>query len=147
MADHDLLIGLRALASARRVRGDSKLVLSPDPLSFELSESPNESDGNAVQGLVLEPHENAPFEVQSLAKRRHKSRIEAFCDGTRSTYFVGYESDLPIVYTRNASIVRTRDKTTGYHTELYHIQRQQALLLAPFTQFTPPICRAYEQLN
>ena len=68
MAVDDLLMGLRALAYARQIRGDSKLVLSPDPLSFELSESPNEFDGNAVQGLVLEPHENAPFEVQSLAK-------------------------------------------------------------------------------
>ncbi|SRR6266496_410414 len=147
MAVDDLLMGLRALAYARQVRGDSKLVLNPDPLSFELSESPNEFDGNAVQGLVLEPHENAPFEMCSLAKRKHASCIEAFCDGTRSTYFVGYESDLPIIFTRNASVVRTRDKTTGYHTSLYNIQRHQAMLLAPFAQFTPSICLAYERLK
>src|SRR6266487_4098899 len=147
MAVDDLLMGLRALANARQVRGDSKLVLNPDPLSFELSESPNEFDGNAVQGLVLEPHENAPFEMCSLAKRKHASCIEAFCDGTRSTYFVGYESDLPIIFTRNASVVRTRDKTTGYHTSLYNIQRHQAMLLAPFAQFTPSICLAYERLK
>jgi len=147
MADNDLLIGLRALASARLVRGDSTLVLNPDPLSFELSESPNEFDGNAEQGLVLEPRENAPFEMRSLAKREHASCIGAFCDGTRSTYFVGYESNLPIVFTRNASVVRTREKTTGYHTGLYNIQRHQAMFLAPFAQFTPSICQAYEQLK
>jgi hypothetical protein len=147
MADHDLLLDLRALAFARQARGDNKLVLSPDPLSFELSEAPNEFDGNAVQGLVLEPYENAPFEVQSLAKRKYTSRIDAFCDGTRSTYFVGYESDLPIVYTRNASVVRMRDKRTGYHTTLFNIRRHQSMLLAPFAQFQPSICLAYEQLN
>ncbi len=147
MADDDLLMGLRALASARRARGDSQLVLNPDPLAFERSESPSEFDGNAVQGLVLEPHENAPFEICSLARRKHTAHIEAFCDGTRSTYFVGYESDLPIVYTRNASVVRTRDKTTGYHVDMYNIQRHQAMLLAPFNQFIPPICLTYERLN
>ena len=147
MADDDLLMGLRALASTRLIRGDSTLVLSPDPLSFELSESPNEFDGNAEHGLVLEPHENASFEMRPLAKRKHTSCIEAFCDGTRSTYFIGYENNLPIVYTRNASVVRTREKTTGYHTSLYNIQRHQAMLLAPFAQFTRSISLAYKQLN
>lgn len=147
MANDDLLIGLRALASTRQARGDSKLVLNPDPLSFERSESPDEFDGNAVQGLVLEPQENEPFEMRPLARRKHRAQIEAFCDGTRSTYFVGYESNLPIVYTRNASVVRTRDRTTGYHTDMYNIQRHQAMLLAPFAQFTPTICLAYERLN
>lgn len=147
MVDDDLLMSLRALASARHARGDSKLVLNPDPLSFEHSESPNEFDGNAVQGLVLEPQENAPFEIRSLSRRKHTLQIEAFCDGTRSTYFLGYENNLPIVYTQNASVVRTRDRTTGYHTELYNIRRHQAMLLAPFTQFTPPICLAYQRLN
>jgi hypothetical protein len=147
VADDDLLIGLRSLASARVARGDNKLVLNPDPFSFEKSETPNEFDGNAVQGLVLEPQENAPFEIRSLTRRKHKAQIEAFCDGTRSTYFIGYESNLPIIYTRNASVVRTRDQTTGYHTELYRIRRHQALLLAPFTLFAEPICLAYERLN
>jgi hypothetical protein len=147
MADDDLLMGLRALASARQARGDSKLVLNPDPLSFEQSESPNEFDGNAVQGLVLEPRENAPFEIRSLARRKRLAQIEAFCDGTRSTYFVGYENNLPIIYTRNASVVRTRNRATGYHTDLYNIRRNQAILLAPFAQFPPTICLAYEHLN
>ncbi len=147
MAHDDLLIGLRALASVRQSKGDSKLILNPDPLPFEQTESANEFDGNAVQGLVLEPRENAPFEMRSLARRKHRAHIEAFCDGTRSTYFVGYESDLPIVYTRNASAVRTREKTTGYHGDLYNIQRHQATLLAPFDLFSPAMQQVYQRLN
>src|SRR6266516_6218520 len=143
----DILLGLRALASVRQAIGDGTLILSPDPLSFELTAASNEFDGNAIQGLVLEPREDAPFALRSLARRKHTARIEAFCDGTRSTYFVGYENDLPIIYTRNASVVRTRDKTIGYHTSLYNIQRHQAMLLAPFAQFTPSICLAYERLK
>jgi len=147
VADDDLLIGLRALASARQARGDSKLVLNPDPVPFEQAEPPHEVDGSAIQGLVLEPHENAPFEMHSLAKRKHKVNIEAFCDGTRSTYFVGYEDNLPIIYAQNASAIRSRDRATGYHVNMYGIQRHQAMLLAPFSQFTPPIYLAYEHLN
>jgi hypothetical protein len=147
VVNDDLLLGLRALASVRQSGGDNKLVLNPDPLSFEQRESPNEFDGNAVQGLVLEPQENALFEIHSLARRRHRAHIEAFCDGTRSTYFVGYESELPLIYTRNASAIRTRDKTTGYHTDLYNIQRHQTMLLAPFDLFTPSIRQTYQRLN
>jgi len=147
VAHDDVLIGLRALASVRQSRGDSKLILNPDPLPFEQTESAHEFDGNAVQGLVLEPREDGPFEMRSLARRKHRAHIEAFCDGTRSTYFVGYESDLPIVYTRNASAVRTREKTTGYHSDLYYIQRHQATLLAPFDLFSPAIQQAYQRLN
>jgi len=147
VVNDDLLLGLRALASVRQSGGDNKLVLNPDPLSFEQRESPNEFDGNAVQGLVLEPQENALFEIRSLARRRHRAHIEAFCDGTRSTYFVGYESELPLIYTRNASAIRTRDKTTGYHTALYNIQRHQTMLLAPFDLFKPSIRQTYQRLN
>jgi hypothetical protein len=143
----DVLLGLRALASVRQAKGDGALVLSPDPLSFERTEAPNEYDGNAIQGLVLEPHEDDPFTLRPLTKRKHTAQIEAFCDGTRSTYFVGYENDLPIIYTRNASVVRTRDRTSGYHTSLYGIQRHQAMLLAPFGQFPSSICLAYERLK
>jgi hypothetical protein len=143
----DLLVGLRALAAVRQNKGDSKLILNPDPLSFERTESPNDFDGNAVQGLVLEPFENAPFEIHTLAKRKHQTHIEAFCDGTRSTYFVGHEHDLPLIYTHNASVVRTRNKTTGYHTSLYNIQRHQAMFLAPFDLFPPAMRQAYQQLN
>jgi len=143
----DILLWLRALASVRQAKGDGTLILSPDPLSFELTEASNEFDGNAIQGLVLEPREDAPFALRSLARRKHTARIEAFCDGTRSTYFVGYENDLPIIYTRNASVVRTRDKASGYHTNLYGIQRHQAILLAPFGQFPASLCQAYERLK
>ena len=147
MADDDLLLGLRAFASARRMRGDSKLILNPDPHSFELSEPPPGFDDTAEHGLVLEPRENAPFEVKDLMKRNGRVRVKAFCDGTRSTYFVGYEHNLPIVYTRNASVVRVRDTKTGYHFTMCNVQRQQAMLLAPFDMFTPLIRQTYERLH
>lgn len=147
MEDDDLLLNLRALASARKARGDSQLILSPDPNAFELSEPPDEFEGSIEQGLILEPNENAPFELRSLMKRKHTARIEAFCDGTRSTYFVGNENSLPIVYTRNASTVRTRDMNSGYHINMCDIQRQQAMLLAPFSLFSASILPAYERLN
>lgn len=143
----DVLLGLHAFASVRRKRGDNQLVLNPDSLSFEQSEPPHSFDDDPMHGLVLEPRENAPFEVQVLAKRKGHVHVNAFCDGTRSTYFVGYEQNLPIVYTQNASAVRTRDRTTGYHVTMSNVQRQQAILLAPFDLFTPFIRQAYERLH
>lgn len=147
VADDDLLLSLRAFASVRRKRGDSKLVLNPDPNSLEKSEPPVGFDDVAEHGLVLEPQENAPFEERTLAKRNRHVQVKAFCDGTRSSYFVGYEHNLPIVYTRNASVVRTRDITTGYHGTMYNIERQQEMLLAPFDLFTPLIRQTYERLH
>lgn len=147
MEGDDLLLRLRALASVRKARGDNQLILSPDPNSFEQSEPPDEFEGSIEQGLVLEPQENAPFGLRPLMKRRHTARIEAFCDGTRSTYFIGNENGLPIVYTHNASTIRTRDSRSGYHINMYDIQRQQAMLLAPFSLFNASILSAYERLN
>ncbi len=147
MINDDLLLNLRALASARKAKGDNKLILQPDPAAFEQSEPPSEFEGGIEQGLVLEPFEKAPFEICSLAKRKRKVHIDAFCDGTRATYFIGYEDFFPIVYTQNASSVRMRDKTTGYHVCMYNIQRQQSLLLAPFELFPQSVRYTYERLN
>lgn len=149
VADDDILLSLRALAAIREQRGDKRLSLNPDSLSFELSEATVESDRSTGSGQVLEfqTNDKEPFRSQDLARRTHKAHIEAFCDGTRSTYFVGNEDNFPIIYTSNASAVRTRDRTTGYHVALPGVQRQQATLLAPFNLFNPTVLSMYERLG
>lgn len=148
MTDVDnLLRNLRAFSEARQAQGDDSLRLNPDPVAQEMFELPDEEWTDFEQGLVMEPHENDPFEIRDLAKRRHCACITAFCDGTRSTYHVGYEDIYPILYNRNAAAVRTRESTTGYHTSLYNIQRRQSTLLAPFRIFPTPIRSAYERLG
>lgn len=147
VADDDLLRSLRALANARKARGDNSLILCPNPTSQEQFETQDAFGSGIEQGLVLEPCENAPFEIRTLAPRQKSVTIHAFCDGIRSTYFLGYEDIYPILYTRNASAVRTRECATGYHTRMYHFQRHQTMLLAPFDLFPSSIRGAYERLN
>lgn len=143
----DILTNLRALARARQARGDSRLVIQPSTESQEQFAPPDDftSDGN--QGLVLEPKADAPFEARPLAPRRGCARIEAFCDGTRSTYSVGFEDLFPLLYARNAAVVRARDSVSGYHTLMAPLQRDQSTLLAPLGLFSRPIRSAYEQLG
>lgn len=147
VADDDLLHGLRALATARKAKGDDTLVLRPNPTAQEQFEPQDAFESSIVQGLVLEPGENAPFEMRALGKRQGRVKINSFCDGIRSTYFIGYDDTFPILYTRNASVVRTRDDATGYHSKMYHFQRHQSMLLAPFDLFRPSIRGVYERLN
>jgi hypothetical protein len=148
LAPDDLLLrNLRALARTRRARGDTYLVLHPSPQPQEFFELPHDSETDVdQQGLVLEPQEGAEFGVVPLAPRQQQIRIGAFCDGIRSTYFVGHEDTLPILYTRNAVAVRTRNTTT-YHTCFYNLLRQEATLLAPFGLFPPVIRGAYDALG
>ena len=148
MAPDDLLRNLRALAQARRTRGDTSLVLRPNSQPQEFFEPPYDSEADVdQQGLVLEPQEGEEFGIVPLAPRQQQIHISAFCDGTRSTYFVGYEGALPILYTRNAVAVRTRDATTGHHTCFHSLLRQEATLLAPFGLFPPVIKDAYDALG
>lgn len=149
MAPDDLLLhNLRALARARCARGDTSLVLHPSPQPQEFFELPNDSETDIdQQGLVLEPQEGAEFGIVPLTPRQQRIRIGAFCDGTRSTYFVGHEGALPILYTRNGAAIRTRDATTGYHTCFSSLLRREATLLAPFGLFPPVIRGAYDTLG
>jgi len=149
LAPDDLLLrNLRALARARRKRGDTSLMLHPSPQPQEFFELPHYLGTDVgQQGLVLEPQEGAEFGIVSLAPRQQQIRIGAFCDGIRSTYFVGHENAWPILYTRNAVAVRTRNVTTGYHTCFYDFLRQEATLLAPFGLFPPVIRGAYDALG
>jgi hypothetical protein len=147
VADSYLLQNLHALASSRKAKGDDALILCPNPTAQEQFEPQDTFESSVEQGLVLEPSENAPFEIRALAKRQRSVNIKAFCDGIRSTYFIGYEDNLPILYTRNASVVRTRDSVTGYHARMYNFQRREAMLLAPFDLFRPVIRGAYERLH
>lgn len=147
MASDQLLSRLRALAIGRRSLGDCNLILRPNPTSEEQYEQSESFDANIEQGLVLEPEENAPFEMRKLDNRQKRLKIAAFCDGIRSTYFLGYENNYPILYTRNASAIRTRKENTGYHVSLHNIYRQQATLLAPFDLFPMPIRNTYERLQ
>lgn len=147
MASDQLLGSLRLLASARKSLGDDGLMLRPNPISEEQFEQDERSDTAIAQGLVLEPEENAPFEVRPLAKRQKRARVAAFCDGIRSTYFLGYENNYPMLYTRNASALRTREEQTGYHRSLPKIHRQQTTLLAPFDLFPVPVRDMYERLR
>ncbi len=147
VADDDLLRTLRALADGRKTRGDNMLILRPDPTSQEQFEPQDAFESGVEQGLVLEPYENAPFEIQALVPRQKSVMIKAYCDGIRSTYSLGYEDIYPILYTRNASAVRTRESATGFHTSMYHFQRNQATLLAPFDLFPSSIRGAYERLK
>jgi hypothetical protein len=142
-----LLHNLRALAKARRARGDTSLVLSPVPEAQEHFEPPNAFEGGPEQGLVLEPYEGAAFETCDLARRQANAKINAFCDGIRSTYFIGYEDVHPILYTRNAAAVRKREDKTGYHVSMYGIQRNRSTLLAPFGLFPSSIRTTYERLG
>lgn len=146
-ADDYLLRRLRAFSAIRLARGDSKLVLQPNSVSYEQLEPPEEHRGSTEQGLVLEPDEGTPFEVKDLAKRKQRARISSFCDGIRSTYFVAYEDIYPILYTRNAASVRTREPATGYHECMHNFQRHQSMLLAPFGLFPVATQKAYEQLK
>ncbi len=147
MVDDDLLLGLRALAAARKVQGDHTLVLSPDPTIQEMLEVETDIRTSIGQGLVLEPQVNASLEIRDIKKRRQCIDIKAFCDGIRSTYFIGFEDAYPILYTRNASAIRTRDEKTGYHTLMYNLQQSQAMLLAPFDLFRATTRSMYEQLG
>jgi hypothetical protein len=144
----DLLHNLRALARARRTRGDTSLVLCPNPQPQEFFEPLHDSETDVdQQGLVLEPQEGAEFGIVPIAPRQQRIHIGAFCDGTRSTYFVGHEGALPLLYTRNAAAIRTRDATTGHHTCFHSLLRQEAMLLAPFGLFPPVIRGAYDALG
>lgn len=149
MASDDLLLrNLRALARVRHTRGDTNLVLHPNPQPQEFFELPHDLETDTdQQGLVLEPQEGAEFGIVPLAPRQQRIRIGAFCDGTRKTYFVGHEGTLPILYTRNAAAIRTRDDSTGYHTHFHSLLRQEAMLLAPFGLFPPVIRGAYDALS
>jgi hypothetical protein len=143
----DLIRGLRALASVRRARGDQTLVLCPNPIAQELLDLYDTRESTITQGLVLEPYETAAFETRPLAPRKQHVAIKAFCDGTRSTYFLGTEDLYPLLYTHNASVVRTREETTGYHDCMYRLQRKRSLLLAPFDLFPSPTRRIYQRLG
>lgn len=147
MARDQLLRGLRALALGRKSLGDHALTLRPNATSEEQYEQSEVSNPHIDQGLVLEPEENAPFGIRDLSKRQKQVQIAAFCDGIRSTYFLGYEDNYPILYTRNASAIRAREDGTGYHASLQKIYRQQATLLAPFDLFPSPIRSVYEQMQ
>ena len=80
----DLLRTLRALADGRKTRGDNTLILRPNPTSQEQFEPQDAFESSIEQGLVLEPYENAPFEIQALASRQKSVTIKAYCDGIRS---------------------------------------------------------------
>ncbi len=148
MASSDtILSNLRALADARRSRGDRSLILRPSPDAQEYAEFPDIRAASVEQGLVLEPYEGAPFEVRDLARRRQSTQITAFCDGIRSTYFVGFEDNYPLLFTRNAAAVRARDIVTGYHRRLHNIQLNLSTLLAPLRLFQPTIRGAYQELG
>jgi hypothetical protein len=54
---------------------------------------------------------------------------------------------LPLLYTRNAAALRTRDATTGHHTCFHSLLRQEAMLLAPFGLFPLVIRGAYNALG
>jgi hypothetical protein len=147
VASDQLLSSLRALAIGRKSLGDYNLMLRPNPTSEEQYEQSERSDPKIEQGLVLEPKENAPFEIRLLGNRKKRLKIAAFCDGIRSTYFLGYENNYPILYARNASAIRTREEDTGYHGSLHKIYRQQATLLAPFDLFPLSIRSVYERMQ
>lgn len=142
---------LNRFAVARRNLGDDSLVLQPVSESQEQFAPPDEFDSSVEQGLVLEPREGASFEIGDIAPRQRSARIHAFCDGIRSTYFIGYEIDhngtFPILYTCNSAAIRTRETATGYHRSLHHVQRDQSTLLAPFRLFRPAIHEAYKRLS
>ena len=144
---HQLLYRLSALSKGRKSQGDSALVLCPNSTAQEVFPSQDDVDWTPAQGLVLEPFEHAPFTLRPLASRQKQAKIMAFCDGIRSTYILGYEGSYPLFYTRNASVVRTREVMTGYHTELAGIHRWSHLLLAPFHCFPEAIRGAYERLS
>ena len=141
-----LLRRLRALAVTRRARGDTRLLLSPSPEPQEFREMPLDADAGAA-GLVLEPREDAAFEIRPLGPRQKRVRIDAFCDGTRRTYFVGFEDIYPLLYTENSAAVRQREPITGYHGSCFGIQRGQATLLVPFGLLAPPVRLPYERLG
>ena len=124
LASDDLLLrNLRALARARRSRGDTTLVLCPNPQPQEFLELPYDSETDVdQQGLVLQPEEGAEFGIVPIAPRQQRIHIGAFCDGTRSTYFIGHEGALPLLYTRNAAAIRTRD-ATGHHSCFHSLLR------------------------
>ena len=143
----DPLSTLKALAQARRARGDNGLVLNPSSEPEERFEPQDAHEGDPDQGLVLEPFEGAPFEPRMLAPRQGIAQIKAFCDGTRSTYHIGYEDVYPIAYTDNAAVVRLREPNTFYHETMERIQRQRSSLLAPFNLFGSNIRSAYERLG
>jgi hypothetical protein len=147
VASDQLLSSLRSLAIGRKSLGDYNLILRPNPTPEEQYEQSETFDSHVEQGLVLEPEENAPFEMRNLGSRQKRVKIAAFCDGIRSTYFLGYENTYPILYTRNASAIRTREEATGYHASLHKIYRQQETLLAPFDLFPLPIRNVYERLQ
>jgi hypothetical protein len=137
---------LSAFAKARHGRGDTTLILNPIPTPQEQFESLDEIHGFENQGLVLEPKEEEVFVIKDLAQRKNNTRISAFCDGTRSTYFVGYEDIYPIHYCENAAVVRTREQS-GFHVLFSGMERKQKTLVAPFSRFLPNIRRAYERLG
>lgn len=147
MRSDSLLRILRALADTRRVLGDNNLKLCPSPTPQEQFEPTVESVGNEDQGLVLEPTEAGPFVIRDLGDRKSNVAIGGFCDGIRSTYFVGYEDVYPILYAENAAAVRMRDRTTGYHLLMPKMHRRENTLLAPFGMFPRPIRKAYERLG
>lgn len=143
----NILTSLAALARSRAKHGDTRLTLNPLPEAQEHFEPPDTSLPSDKQGLVLEPSEGDSFETRTLAARQGRMRINAFADGTRSTYFVGHEDVYPLFYARNAAAVRTRMDSTGYHMQFANIERRQATLLAPLGQFDAPIRGAYERLG
>lgn len=147
MRSDSLLRNLRALANIRRARGDGNLKLCPSPTPQEQFEPTAEMGGGEDQGLVLEPNEGSPFVMRDLSPRSVETSIGGFCDGIRSTYFLGYEDVYPILYTENAAGVRIRDQKTGYHLLMSKMHRRENMLLAPFGLFPRPIRQAYERLG
>jgi hypothetical protein len=143
----NMLTNLRALAQSRRMRGDNRLTIRPVPDAQEQFAPPDEFTGDDGQGLVLEPRDGAPFETCGLAPYRGRAQISAFCDGTRSTYFVGFEDVYPLLYAQNAAVVRARDSSTGYHSLFARLQRQRSTLLSPFGLFPDVIRGVYDQLG
>ncbi len=146
-ANDNALRNLRAFAKARIARGDNRLVLSPVPTPQEQFEPPDEYVANLDQGLVLEPSVGSAFEARALSPRQGHSRIAAFCDGIRSTYYVGHEDLYPVLFARNMACVRIRRTDSGYHDAMPGMKRQQSTLLAPFGMMDPTIRTAYERFG
>lgn len=142
----ELLRRLRALAQVRIDRGDTRLLISPSSEPQEFVDF-SESVVREPAGLVLEPEPGSPFEIRRLRTRHLGVEIGAFCDGTRATYFLGFEDILPLMYTENAAAVRMREASTGYHESLGGVVRSGATLLAPFGIFEPNIRVAYERMG
>lgn len=141
----ELLRTLHSMAVARHERGDTALRLSPSSQAQEYNIPDDEAySGN---GLVLEPCENAKFDIRDLGPRRRDIGIGAYCDGTRSTYFLGHEGSYPLLYTENQAVVRYREMPTGYHASYLNVNPHQASLLAPFDLFTHRLQGLYRSLG